>query len=553
MVNIDLPTGKYTLSVKLRNTEGRELGGITGAATVVRWRTIAMTNTSCTLKRLTRRRISRRGFLRYAGLAGLTLLTGEAATPLFEGRSNQADADQTHEVYLPLIAKVPSIPPLSQELVQEAYQFYSLGEPVPPNSLRFQFKPNLNNPDQLPIVFARDPETNEIILATRYNPETQELVWRVAKLRDLADAVGLRIGTNLSSPWYSQTRIEQHDKIVFDNFNHAVLDQFMMNQIVTVPGVFRFDAAERAIRLAREYEMTVETAPLLYGHTDFDGVLREYRTLAEDSGFLDRLGQIDWSEFVDEMNDEQREALIQQIINQLEEPYRTNLINARSELRELMVNHVRTVVNRFKGKVDIYRVANEFDINPYSFWDPYFFLVGPLYYPDLAFETAREADPDAKLTINPQGVPGPNDFGYLITLPVVRRLRERGLIDYVGDQQHINAANPPNWEEVWDTLETYGIPAYPSEVDVNLKDITGSDEERFALQAEVYRNWFRAAIERGAELIVLWECFGDSDNWLERHADGSPNADPTLFFDDGNAKPAYFAIKDELQERIDQE
>jgi len=179
-----------------------------------------MTNTSCIPKRSSRREISRRRFLRYAGLAGLALLSGGVAAPLFESRSNQADADQTHEVYLPLIAKVPPIPPLSPELVQEAYQFYSLGDPVSPDSLRFQFKPDLNNPDQPPIVFARDPGTNEIILATRSDPETQGLVWHVAKLRDLADAVGLRIGTNLSTPWFdSQETIEQNEALVIDNFN----------------------------------------------------------------------------------------------------------------------------------------------------------------------------------------------------------------------------------------------------------------------------------------------------------------------------------------------
>ena len=84
-----------------------------------------MTDTCCTPKRSSRRKISRRRFLRYAGLAGLTLLSCKVASPLFESRSNQADADQSYQVYLPLFAKTPPIPPLSQELVQEAYEFYS--------------------------------------------------------------------------------------------------------------------------------------------------------------------------------------------------------------------------------------------------------------------------------------------------------------------------------------------------------------------------------------------------------------------------------------------
>ena len=81
-----------------------------------------MSDTSCSTKRSSQRRISRRKFLRYAGLAGLTLLSGGAAAPLLGGRSHQVDADQSHQVYFPFIAKAPPIPPPSQELVNEAVE-----------------------------------------------------------------------------------------------------------------------------------------------------------------------------------------------------------------------------------------------------------------------------------------------------------------------------------------------------------------------------------------------------------------------------------------------
>jgi len=54
----------------------------------------------------------------------------------------------------------------------------------------------------------------------------------------------------------------------------------------------------------------------------------------------------------------------------------------------------------------------------------------------------------------------------------------------------------------------------------------------------------------------MWEAWRDKDSWLERlevPGQSSPNADPTIFDDNSNPKPAYFALNDALQEMIDQE
>jgi len=228
-----------------------------------------MTNTSCTPKRSSQRRISRRKFLRYAGLAGLALLGGGVAAPLFESRSKQADADESHQVYFPLIAKLPPIPPLSQELVQEAYQFYALGDPVSPDSLRFQFKHNLNNPDQPPIIFARDPESNKVILATRFNPETEEQEWHVAKIRDLADAMGIEVGAQLSYPHIPYAVRQEIDRQATDSYNAAIILWSAWVFTEPEPGVFTFDKANAAIDLAENNNMTIRGDHLVYGFSNF--------------------------------------------------------------------------------------------------------------------------------------------------------------------------------------------------------------------------------------------------------------------------------------------
>jgi len=518
-----------------------------------------MTSTTCTPEQSFQRRISRRRFLRCTGLAGLALLSGRGAVPLFGGGSNQADADQSHKVYFPFIAKVPPIPPLSPELVQEAYHFYSLGDPVPPSSLRFEFRPNLNNPDQPLIVFACDPETNEIFLATRLNLQTQEQEWHVAKLRDLADAVGIRIGSNLSSPWFDRATIEEHDQIVTDNFNHGILETLSWPAIENNRGVFTFEKTEEAIELAKGEGMTTEAAPLVYSGSDFEHVLwlKEYRELAQRSGFLDLLAQIDLGEFM-HMDYQQQERIIEEYINQIEDPeMRQQIIEMRQELRGVITTHVSTIVSRLKGKVDAWRIVNEFDVNPRSFWDPCFFLAGPDYV-DLAFQTAREADPQTPLIMNITGNERRDGYFYQITLPVVRRLKEKGLIDTVGFQLHINAANPPDWGELVETMRGYEQPIAVTELDINLKDVEGSDEERYELQATILRELFTHLMNSDVPILYfdMWEAWRDKDSWLERlevPGQSSPNADPTIFDDNSNPKPAYFALNDALQEMIDQE
>ncbi len=533
-----------------------------------------MIDTGWTPKHSSRRPISRRRFLRFIGLAGLTLLSGGPVASLLGSRSKQADADQFHKVFLPFIARVPSIPSLSRELVQEAYQFYKLGEPVSPESLKFQFNPNLSSSDQPSIIFGRDPKYNEIIVATRYNLETRELVWHIAKLRDLADAVGIKVGTNYLTPYVTDVVGSPPDVVrilgdlVADNFNHAIVDQMYMNNMLTLePDLsdfgsihFRFEEAKRVADLAKTNAMTVSSHALLYGALDFHqtwGLLRKYWVLAEKSGYVAAVHDLSYDE-ARRMNADPHygNEIIANLISSLPNPeQRQRLSEARNSLREFIAYYVRTVVSEYQGKVDIWRVVNEFDINPKSTWDPYFWLAGP-DYPDLAFQAAREADPNATLIMNPETIspePEADDWAFSITFPVTERLRAKGLVDGVGDQGHENAAKPFDWDARFALQEKYGLEVSITERDVDLGDISGSDAERFTLQAERYATSLRLALVNGVRTFSFWECFGDKYNWLERMHISNSKADPTLFYDDGNPKPAYFAVKKELQETIDQE
>jgi GH35 family endo-1,4-beta-xylanase len=450
-----------------------------------------------------------------------------------------------------------------QMLVIRAYEKFKLGDAVDSKQLKFEVRQNLNDPNKTPIVFGRDPKTNEIILATRLDQQTKELKWNVAGLRDLADAVGIRIGTNLSSPFHSSSKIAAHDRIVLQEFNHATIDHFFMVVMAPESGTFNFSGAEKAIALAKANGMTVGSEPLLYGGTDCEKTfLKKYWDLAEQSGFRKAIQKLTYDQVkLMEDNPEQGNRLIETIIDGLPDPQmREQMKTARKEVRNYVVDYVKAVVGRFRGKVDIWKVVNEFDINPK--WnptdtiDPYFWMIGP-DYPDIAFQAVRETDPNAytmfsSLNIGEPGTPLQRQWSIGITAPVIERLKQKGLINAVGDQGHEDASQPFDWKErLAYEQKIYGIDIIITERDVDLRNLSGDVSQRYERQAELYAASFQAALDAGVKYFTFWECFGDSDSWLERVPGiGSPNADPTLFYDDGTPKPAYFAVRQVLLERL---
>ena len=87
----------------------------------------------------------------------------------------------------------------SQALIEKGLETGVIRQEIDVHKLVYDVHNSKNHPNQK-IVFGRNPETHEIILATRVNPNTSEMSWYVAGLRDLADVVGMTMGTQLYSP-----------------------------------------------------------------------------------------------------------------------------------------------------------------------------------------------------------------------------------------------------------------------------------------------------------------------------------------------------------------
>jgi endo-1,4-beta-xylanase len=216
-------------------------------------------------------------------------------------------------------------------------------------------------------------------------------------------------------------------------------------------------------------------------------------------------------------------------------------------LGQVLDEHVTTLVERYRGRVDGWVVVNE------AIWGPgdgvgraqyaqtlWYDALGEGYI-ERAFEVARAADPDATLLYNETGAEmlgEKSDFVYRM----VEGFVARGVpIDGVGLQFHVHAASPPDLASVRANLERFaalGLDVVVTELDVSLEGMEGPEAELLALQAETYAGVLEACLAVPA--CRTWTVFGFSDRYAW---DELGEATPLLFTEDYEAKPAFFAVQ----------
>jgi endo-1,4-beta-xylanase len=163
---------------------------------------------------------------------------------------------------------------------------------------------------------------------------------------------------------------------------------------------------------------------------------------------------------------------------------------AQYDVRKLLVEHIRTVVGRYRGRVYSWDVVNEAilpadrlpDGLRKSFW---YDAVGPDYI-ELAYRTAREADPHVKLAYNDYGVEYDNDDDAdrrERILALVKRLRQKNVpLDAVGIQSHIKAGSTSSigrgLSDYIHAIAAMGLEVYLTELDVNEDDLPFDDVAR---------------------------------------------------------------------------
>ncbi|WP_433500466.1 endo-1,4-beta-xylanase [Sphaerimonospora sp. CA-214678] len=200
-------------------------------------------------------------------------------------------------------------------------------------------------------------------------------------------------------------------------------------------------------------------------------------------------------------------------------------------LRQAMIDHINGVMAHYKGKIPYWDVVNEAyeDGNSGARRNSNLQQTGNDWI-EVAFRTARSADPAAKLCYNDYNI---DNWTWAKTQGVynmVRDFKQRGVpIDCVGFQGHFNnqSAYNPNFRTTLQSFAALGVDVAITELDVE------------GASATTYANIVNdcLAVSRCVG-ITVWGV-RDSDSWRS-------NQNPLLFDGNGNKKAAYTSVLNAL-------
>lgn len=225
---------------------------------------------------------------------------------------------------------------------------------------------------------------------------------------------------------------------------------------------------------------------------------------------------------------------------------------SNEELLDIIHKHIATVGERYKGKVREYTVVNEafsrklITGGNHDWWGE---RLGYDYI-DKAFIWAHEADPGAVLVLNDFGNETEGNISNLM-YDYIKDAKSRGIpIDALGMQMHISGSDAPSKEKVVSNMQRFaglGVKIYITEFDVNMHDVEGTDKEKDDRQAEIYSDMLEACLEVGPNLCPNFGFLGLIDRQSWYNGIGLDDADPLLFKSDYTPKPAFFAVRETLQ------
>jgi endo-1,4-beta-xylanase len=221
------------------------------------------------------------------------------------------------------------------------------------------------------------------------------------------------------------------------------------------------------------------------------------------------------------------------------------------ELRDILKDHIETVVGRYAGRIDQWDVANEiFDDNAELRTEDNIWIreLGPEIIAD-AFHWAHEADPSAELYLNDYNVEGINDKSDAY-YEFAQELLDDGVpLHGFGAQGHlaIQYGFPGDTEANLQRFDDLGLSTALTEVDVRME--LGEDgeptEEQLQTQAEYYQGLLEACLNvEGCNSFTVWG-FTDKYSWVPDFFEGEGAA--LIMNEDFERKPAFYALRDTLK------
>ena len=239
----------------------------------------------------------------------------------------------------------------------------------------------------------------------------------------------------------------------------------------------------------------------------------------------------------------------------------------RDALLERMHDHIRTVVGRYKGRVNGWDVVNEaLNEDGTMRQSQWYKIIGDDFILK-AFQWAHEADPKAKLYYNDYSLEGEAKRKGAVEL--MKKLKAAGApITGIGLQGHLHMDTPDAKTEA-ETIEAFaalGLKVNISEMDVDVLPRTartdsadvsatakatansnpyvdGFPEEMQQALAKRYAELFQVFVQHHAsmERVTLWGVT-DGNTWLNNFPTRGRTNYPLLFDRQGKPKPAFFSV-----------
>lgn len=224
--------------------------------------------------------------------------------------------------------------------------------------------------------------------------------------------------------------------------------------------------------------------------------------------------------------------------------------------KQILTDHIQTVVGRYAGKVHSWDVVNE-AIEPREHRSdnlrisPWLKLLGPNYI-DLAFRLTAAADPQALLVYNDYGLDydTPEDEAKRnAVLKLLRQLKSQGTpIHALGIQAHLSPGNhrfnPKKLKKFLRDVANLGLKIMITEMDVTDKYLPVDIEMRDRIIAATYEDYLSVVLSETVVISVITWGLSDRYTWLN---EVNPRSDmatvrPLPFDRDLKPKLAWKAI-----------